>query len=230
MSIGSAFGQRRKKKSLTTYPLTIACIDAYDMQPEEGVLLYIDGNLTATSDSAGRLNVRLRRSSGAVNISLIHQDSLRTNVFMKEHLSDLVNNYHVLLYPNSTYEAEIWEQEDALYGTVSREAVSSDSTVFPILPSNDSIAHFIGGRSTMYDYINANLQTEMLPEISTTVYLRFVVEKDGSLSHILTQNEVDADVQREAIRLVRNMPKWNPSRIDGQAIRALIQLPITIRF
>lgn len=228
--IGSAFGQRRNKKSLTNFPLTVECIDAYDMQPEEGVLLYLDSDLIATSDSLGLINVGITRKSSSVTLSLIHKDSSRTTVVMKEYLSDLVNKYQVLLHPNSEYEDEIWKSEDSLYGSVNKERIWSDSIAFPLMSYSDSTAHLIGGKSALYDYINSNLKTELLPNTSTLVYMRFIVEKDGNLSHIIAYNEVDIKVKCEAIRLCRNMPKWSPGSINGKPIRTMAQLPITITF
>ena len=228
--IGLSFGQRRKKMPLTSYPLTITCIDAYDMLPEEGVLLYIDDNLIAKSDSLGMMNLRLKRKSSSVKISLFDQDSLRVPVVMKEYLSDLVNKYEVLLYPNDKYEAEIWALEDSIYGSVNKEKMQSDTIDFPIITYSDSTAHLIGGQSELYGYLSSNIKTELLPETATKVHMRFIVEKDGNLSHIIAYNEVDVQVQREVVRVCRNMSKWNPSSREGNPIRAMIQLPITIKF
>lgn len=228
--IGLSFGQRRKKKSLSHYPLTIKCIDAYDMLPEEGVLLYIDDNLMAKSDSLGMLNLRLKRKSSSVKIALLDQDSLRVPVVMKEYLSDLANKYEVLLYPNDKYEAEIWALEDSIYGSVNKEEMQSDTIDFPIMTYSDSTAYLIGGQSELYEYLSSNIKTELFPETTTKVYMRFIVEKDGNLSHVITYNEVNAQVRREVVRVCRNMSKWHPSSQEGKPIRTMIQLPITIKF
>lgn len=227
-SVGFSFGQNRKKKPMRSFPLVIKCIDAYDMMPEEGVLLFIDGHLEAQSDSMGMLNVRLKRASSAVKISLIDKDSLRASVVMKEYLSELANSYQVLLYPNEEYEAEIWANEDALYGTIDKGEMLSDSLNFPVVRGSDSTASFAGGMSALYEYVSTNIRTDLLPEINK-VCARFIVETDGNISHIVVMNNTDIAVGRELIRLCRNMPKWSPGRIAGEPVRARVQLPVTIR-
>lgn len=228
--VGVSFGQKsRKKKPITSFPLVIECIDAYDMLPEEGVLLYIDDRLVAQSDSMGMLNVRLKRTSSSVAISLVDKDSMRVPILMKEYLSELVNNYHVFLYPNNVYEAEIWAHEDAVYGAIAKEEMMSDSLNFPVIRDSDTVARFVGGNSALSEYLSANIRTEVLPETNKT-HVRFVVEMDGSLSHIVVCNNTDLGVERELIRVFRNMPKWIPGRIAGESVRARVQVPVTIKF
>jgi len=58
------------------------------------------------------------------------------------------------------------------------------------------------------------------------VYLAFVVEIDGSISNIVIERGVSPDLDREAKRLLRNMPKWVPGEAKGQKVRTRCRLPI----
>lgn len=58
------------------------------------------------------------------------------------------------------------------------------------------------------------------------VYLSFVVELDGSISNISVERGVSTDLDREAKRLLRNMPKWVPGEAKGKKVRTRCRLPI----
>lgn len=88
---------------------------------------------------------------------------------------------------------------------------------------------FPGGKEKMAEYINQNI---MYPEISIEnqiegkVYLGFIVEKDGSISNIKVLRGADPDLDREAKRVLRNMPKWKPGMYNGKIVRVRMILPI----
>lgn len=59
------------------------------------------------------------------------------------------------------------------------------------------------------------------------VYLRFVVEKDGSISNIEVVKSVDSILSKEAVRVVGMSPKWTPGKINGSPVRVRMSFPIT---
>ncbi len=61
------------------------------------------------------------------------------------------------------------------------------------------------------------------------VIVRFVVGKDGSVSQASVIRGVDPSLDREALRVVNKMPKWNPGMNNGQAAAVWFTLPITFR-
>ncbi len=58
------------------------------------------------------------------------------------------------------------------------------------------------------------------------VYLSFVVEEDGSISNIAVERSVSPDLDREAKRLLRQMPQWIPGEAKGHKVRTRCRLPI----
>ena len=95
----------------------------------------------------------------------------------------------------------------------------------------DVEAAFPGGAAAMKKWIQENVQ---YPEISRElgdqgrVYVTFVVEPDGKITGVdVMRGGVTPELNREAKRLVRNMPKWDPGEVKGQAVRARCRLPIT---
>jgi len=69
------------------------------------------------------------------------------------------------------------------------------------------------------DAVNAGLQGK--------VYLRFVVEKDGSISNIEVVRSEDPILSKEAVRVVGMSPKWTPGKINGNPVRVRMFFPIT---
>lgn len=61
------------------------------------------------------------------------------------------------------------------------------------------------------------------------VVVSFIVEKDGSLDSIKARKSPDPLLSKEAIRVVKEMPKWKPARWDGKVIRSRYFLPIIFR-
>lgn len=62
-----------------------------------------------------------------------------------------------------------------------------------------------------------------------SVRLRFVVEKDGSFTDIKVVGPDPHNVGREAIRVLKSMPKWKPAKHNNQTVRSSFTLPIKIR-
>ena len=58
------------------------------------------------------------------------------------------------------------------------------------------------------------------------VFVSFVVEKDGSIQNVKVEKGVSSILDEEAMRVVRNMPKWTPAMKDGKKVRTSLTLPI----
>jgi TonB family protein len=58
--------------------------------------------------------------------------------------------------------------------------------------------------------------------------VRFIIEKDGSITHVRLETKLPKcePCNQDAIRVVKNMPKWKPASSDGKAVRTYVRLPI----
>lgn len=91
---------------------------------------------------------------------------------------------------------------------------------------------FPGGTDSMMKYIFRNL--EYPPEakeagIQGRVVIRFVVNKDGTLSDIYVVKSPHKSLETAAINVVKGMPKWKPGKQNGKTVRVQYMLPITFR-
>ncbi|MBQ5551600.1 MAG: energy transducer TonB, partial [Bacteroidales bacterium] len=63
-------------------------------------------------------------------------------------------------------------------------------------------------------------------DIQGTVYVRFVVDTDGSVSNVEVLRGVDPLLDKEAKRVVETLPKWKPGRQRGKAVKVSHAVPI----
>lgn len=62
--------------------------------------------------------------------------------------------------------------------------------------------------------------------IQGKVFIQFVIEKDGSITDVKVSRGVDASLDKEAVRVVKSMPKWKPGKQRGKPVRVSYTLPI----
>jgi len=90
---------------------------------------------------------------------------------------------------------------------------------------------FPGGDNGLARYIKENMQYPTRDREDNTqgkVFVRFVVEKDGSISNVKALKAPSTTMGMEAERLVKNMPKWTPGIVWGKVSR--VQFTIAVNF
>ncbi|MDE7180623.1 MAG: energy transducer TonB [Muribaculaceae bacterium] len=93
-------------------------------------------------------------------------------------------------------------------------------------------AEFPGGQAALMKYLSNNIrypEVAQQNDIQGRVVVKFVVEKDGSIGNVTIARGVDKDLDREAIRVVKKMPKWQPGKNNGVAVRSYFTLPVTFK-
>lgn len=88
---------------------------------------------------------------------------------------------------------------------------------------------FVGGLSAMYKFLSKNLNyppQAARANVEGKVFVKFVVEKDGSIGQIEIIRGVGFGCDEEAIRVIKSMPKWNPGKQNGQNVRVFFNMPI----
>lgn len=86
-----------------------------------------------------------------------------------------------------------------------------------------------GGETAMKKYISENLRYPEAAKangIEGVVDVAFTVKADGSIGAIKIVRMVDPDLESEAIRLVKNMPKWTPADKNGAPVDAQTQVQV----
>lgn len=98
-----------------------------------------------------------------------------------------------------------------------------------IIEFPDVLAEYPGGAAEMQRWIADNVvypQTSIEMNDQGKVYVSFVVEPDGSITNVEVIRKVTRELDNEALRLVRRMPKWTPGEAGGKKVRTRCRLPI----
>lgn len=91
---------------------------------------------------------------------------------------------------------------------------------------------FPGGSAAMMQFIAKNLRYPKAAQeagVQGRVTLQFTVGQDGTLSDIKVLRSVSAEIDAEAVRVVRSMPRWTPAKANGKPISARYMVPVAFR-
>lgn len=93
----------------------------------------------------------------------------------------------------------------------------------------DVVPEFPGGQRELSKYLSGNLKypaTAKQNNIDGKVYLSFIVEKDGQLTDIRVKQGIGGGCDEEAVRLLRNSPRWKPGVLKEMPVRTFYVLPV----
>ena len=98
----------------------------------------------------------------------------------------------------------------------------------------DKLPTYPGGMDKFYAYVSKSIERPEIDEdsreITMSVIMSFVVEKDGSMTEIKALRSNDAKLEKEAIRVLRGLKvKWEPGIKDNKPVRTLYMLPIKVK-
>ena len=91
---------------------------------------------------------------------------------------------------------------------------------------------FPGGTDALFKFLSSNLKypdDAKKEGIQGRVICQFVVNKDGSISDIQVLRSVYPSLDREAVRVISIMPRWEPGVQNGEKKRCKFKLPITFK-
>ncbi|MBQ3630205.1 MAG: energy transducer TonB [Prevotella sp.] len=110
------------------------------------------------------------------------------------------------------------------------EPVKEEETkVFDVV---EQMPSFPGGPSALMQYLSSNIKYPVVAEengVQGRVVCTFVVERDGSITDVRVIKSVDPSLDKEAVRVVKGMPRWIPGKQNGSAVRVKYTVPVTFR-
>ena len=93
----------------------------------------------------------------------------------------------------------------------------------------DVVPTFPGGNKAMYNYLAKNVKypkADLENNRQGKTIVQFVVEPDGSLTDVKALRSPSHTMGEEAVRVLKNSPKWKPGKVNGKAVRALFTIPV----
>lgn len=128
-------------------------------------------------------------------------------------------------------ELEITDAEDETENTVVDvskfedfgEEDTGEAQIFQVVETMPSF------KGNMNKWLKDNVNYPILAQengVSGKVFVAFVVEKDGSITDVKVARSVDPSLDKEAVRVVKSMPKWNPGKQRNKPVRVAFTVPI----
>ena len=107
--------------------------------------------------------------------------------------------------------------------------VVEETKIFTVV---EQMPMYPGGDGALMGYLRDNIHYPTVAAengVQGRVVVGFVVERDGSITDVKILRGVDPSLDREAMRVVKNMPKWTPGKQNGSAVRVKYQVPVSFR-
>ena len=105
-----------------------------------------------------------------------------------------------------------------------------EEVVFVIV---ESMPEFPGGQQALFKYLSENIKYPVIAQengIQGRVVCQFVVNKDGSIVDIeVVRSGGDPSLDKEAVRVIKSMPKWKPGKQRGKAVRVKYTVPVSFK-
>ena len=98
--------------------------------------------------------------------------------------------------------------------------------------SVEQMPEFPGGAAALMKYISSHINYPPMAAENNTqgkVIVQFVVKKDGSIGEVKVVRSVDKNLDKEAVRVVKTLPKFAPGRQNGQAVNVWYTLPVIFK-
>jgi protein TonB len=109
------------------------------------------------------------------------------------------------------------------------EEEEEENVVFQIV---ENMPEFPGGTQALMKYLGESIKYPVIAQengIQGRVICQFVVNKDGSIVDIEVVRSVDPSLDKEAVRVIKSMPKWKSGLQRGKPVRVKYTLPVNFR-
>lgn len=130
---------------------------------------------------------------------------------------------------SSEDDASTAQQETFVAPVVEEEEEESAQQIFTVVEKQPE---FPGGTAELFKYLSKAIKYPVIAQengIQGRVVCSFVVNRDGSIVDIQVMRGVDPSLDKEAIRVISEMPKWKPGEQRGKPVRVRFILPVQFR-
>jgi TonB family protein len=107
-----------------------------------------------------------------------------------------------------------------------KDSAKSDGKIFTLV---EEMPQFPGGEKELHKFLTGNIKYPLDlqgKKGNNTVYLTFVVEKDGSIRDIKILRGINEAIDSDVMRVMLMMPKWIPGKQNGKTVNVQFMLPI----
>lgn len=247
----------RLKKSISLILFFLLCLGKAFSQ--DGNLYVFNDNWEPTADlKKAKYLMEIRKANDSswngwyynVNGPLVRIESYKNintqeldgpyTIFKPNGYIDSIINYKNGILDGSAYffndsnqcVKEIVFSKGSAIKELSRAERDAKITVDTSKTITEAESQFPGGVGAWSKYLSKNLQypeRAVNNEFQGTVVLQFIVLENGSVTNVEIYHSVEYSLDKEAIRMLKQSPKWIPGKKDGRNVKTYKRQPITFR-
>lgn len=170
-------------------------------------------------DKAGNLICRVSPSHGGEGVKIRHYRN-----------GQKVREYDMKL--NGPTNATFFDQKGEVTAkyVYNNKQDTKEEEVFIVV---EKMPQFPGGQEALFRFLGENVKYPVEAQKAGhqgRVICQFIVDKDGSITNVeVVRSSGDASLDKEAMRLIRSMPKWTPGKQRGKTVRVKYTVPVNFR-
>lgn len=130
----------------------------------------------------------------------------------------------------------VWEGEEPeapvlidLGSIMDSEKDRGEENLDVVLNTAEIMPEFPGGDAALLNYLSRNVKYPLIAQengIQGRVYVTFVVDEYGEILNVVLARGVDSSLDREALRVVKSMPRWKPGKQGNREVKVRYTVPI----
>jgi len=137
-----------------------------------------------------------------------------------------MKKYLIVIFILLSLVNQMMAQSESIGTDKKMKRTKKDNKIYNLIEEG---AEFPGGMNKLFEFANKNILypiTALNDSIYGRVTVQVIIEKDGGIREIKVVKGIRQDIDEEAIRLIKSMPKWVPGSINGIAVRTRRLIPI----
>ena len=167
-------------------------------------------------------------------LRLLEQERKMERNFEEEISPTIKQQQNTILRPEiiEIVEDEVEIEEELLI----EDIVSNEDEIIEIEEDDDeffmvvdNMPEFPGGDLGIMRYIQRNVKYPQIAKdynITGKVYVQFIVDKTGEVTNVKVVRGVDKNLDAEAVRVIKSLPKYKPGKQNGKPVRVMFTIPI----
>ena len=206
--------RNKGKKALTA----VGAVVAAGLTP--GIIAATPGCLPGQGSNAGITAADVVAINGTTySFDELYAQQRPDSVEMNVDLPDVV----IQSLPSTTKYGAIWWNSSSCYDVVEGDTIYYQARLMPKFP---------GGHDTLVKYIDSQIQypdNAISNRVQGRVVVKFVVKSTGEVGTVNIVCSVDKDLDDEAVRIIKSLPKFTPGYQNGKAVSVWYTVPVTFK-
>jgi len=172
------------------------------------------------------------------NIELVELAKAHSKIPEEPKVAPMISDTIIQEQEKKPLESDTKKEDDpenadtASYGTGGDELGRQPGTDTAVATTIDVYPRYPGGVEARLYYLRRHVvypKEAIGKGIFGVVMVVFVIEADGSITHVDVSQGIGGGCDKEAIRVTKGMPKWTPGKRSGQPVRVMVKMPIVFR-